>query len=420
MMTPELQTVFAAPIWRLLTALAIGALVGVERERRKGIGASRGPAGLRTFALIALLGGLAAQSQSTGLLVVGGLFVSAAALAGYWFSDHRDPGLTTEVAMVATFLLGAEVQDDLVAAVAIAVIVTVLLAWRDPLHRLVRDVLTEGELRNGLVFAIAALVVLPLLPDRTVDPFGVINPFSLWRLVVVLIGLSGAGHAASRILGPRFGLAAAGFASGFVSSSAAIAAMGAQSRNQREISTASATGAIASTLGSLIYLAALVTAADASLLRPLALPIGCAFAGVLAYVAGLSLFAFSKEVSAITPGKAFDIRVVILFVVLMTLFALLANVMGSLFGPQGIIAGAAITGLVDVHAAGAMIGTFVGSGKADVSTGEMAIVIALTANMLAKIPLSFATGTREFASRVSAGLLILLAGLWSGHLFATA
>ena len=420
MMTPVLQTMFAAPIWRLLTALAIGALIGIERERRKGDGASRGAAGLRTFALIGLLGGLAAQSESMGILLISGAFVAVAALAGYWLGDHRDPGLTTEVAMVATFLLGAEVQRDLVSALAIGVVVTVLLAWREPLHRLVRDVLTESELRNGLIFSIAALVILPLLPDRTVDPFGVINPFAMWRLVVVLIGLSGAGYAASRILGPRIGLVAAGFASGFVSSSAAIAAMGVRSRNQDGFTVPSAAAAAASTLGALIYLTALVAAADPPLLRPLTVPLACAFGGVLAYVAGLSLRAFPKEQSALTPGKAFDIRAVVVFVVLMAAFAGVANVLASFFGSSGIAVGAAVAGLIDVHAVGATIGTLVANGKTDLATGNTAILFALTANMLVKIPVSFATGTRGFATRVSAGLLILVAGLWSGYLLQSA
>jgi uncharacterized membrane protein (DUF4010 family) len=415
MMAPELQAVFAAPLWRLLTSLAIGALIGIERERRKGGGLRRAPAGLRTFALIGLLGGLAAQSQSTGLLIVSGAFVAVGTLISYWMSHRRDPGLTTEVAMVATFLLGAEVQHDLVSALAVGVIVAVVLAWREPLHRLVRDVLTKDELRNGLIFAIAALVILPLLPDRTVDPFGLINPFALWRLVVVLIGLSGAGYAASRVLGPRYGLVAAGFASGFVSSSAAIAAMGARSLNQPASDRPAAAAAVASTLGSIVYLCALVTAANTALLLPLAIPMGCASVAVLAYVATLSLRAFPKDSSTIAPGRAFNVKTVVLFVVLMTLFAMFSGLLGSRLGAQGIQAGAAITGLVDVHAAAATVATLVANGKADASTGEAAVLIALTANMLVKIPISFATGTRGFAMHSSAGLLILLAGLWGGY-----
>ncbi|HSM94884.1 MAG TPA: DUF4010 domain-containing protein [Rhizomicrobium sp.] len=420
MMTPELQTLFATPVWRLLTALAIGALIGIERERRKRDGASRGAAGLRTFALIGLLGGLAAESKSVELVLVGGAFVGAAALAAYWFGDRRDPGLTTEVAMVATFLLGAEVQRDLTAALAIGVMVTVLLAWREPLHRLVRDVLTENELRNGLIFAIAALVILPLLPDKTVDPFGLINPFAMWRLVVVLIGLSGAGYAASRLLGPKIGLVAAGFASGFVSSSTAIAAMGARSRSQDSIAVPSAAAAAASTLGALIYLTALVAVTDTSLLGPIAIPLGCAFAGMLAYVAGLSMRAFPKGPLALTSGSAFDVKTLAAFVFLMAVFGGVTNVLATFFGASGIEAGAAISGLIDVHAVGAAIGTLSANGKTDLATADMAILFALTTNMLVKIPLSFATGTRGFATRVSAGLLILLAGLWSGYLFRSA
>ena len=105
-MALELQTAFGEPMWRLFMALGMGALIGIERERRKGDGASRSPAGLRTFALIGLAGGLAAQSQSEILIFVTGIFVASAALAGYWLGDRRDPGLTTEVAMFATFLLG--------------------------------------------------------------------------------------------------------------------------------------------------------------------------------------------------------------------------------------------------------------------------------------------------------------------------
>src|SRR5512140_3808194 len=152
-------------------------------------------------------------------------------------------------------------------ALAASVMVTVLLAARDPLHRLVRDAITRQELLDGLTFSVAALVVLPLLPDRTIDPFGFVNPFALWRLAVVFMGLSALGYAAQRLLGQRYGLTIAGFASGFVSSSAAIAAMGGRARADASRAGRSAAGAVASILGSLVYLLALVVAADPGLFR---------------------------------------------------------------------------------------------------------------------------------------------------------
>ena len=99
----------------------------------------------------------------------------------------------------------------------------------------------------------------------------------------------------------------------------------------------------------------------------------------------------------------------------MAAFGLVSDVLASFFGSGGIKAGAVATGLVDVHATAATIGTLVANGKVDLATGDVAILFALTANMLVKIPVSFASGTRGFALRVSAGLLILLAGLWSGY-----
>ena len=124
-----------------------------------------------------------------------------------------------------------------------------------------------------------------------------------------------------------------------------------------------------------------MTAADPALLRPLAVPLGCAFAGVLAYVAGISLRAFPKEASLLTPGKAFDIRTVVAFVVLMAAFGLVSDVLASFFGSGGIKAGAVATGLVDVHATAATIGTLVANGKVDLAAGDVALIHVVAAGV---------------------------------------
>ena len=400
-------------MWHLLMALGIGALIGVERERRKGDGAMRAPAGLRTFALIALLGGIAAQLQSEILLFMTGAFVAAAALIGYRLSDRRDPGLTTEVAMFATFLLGVEAQHNPGPALALSVVVTVLLAWREPLHHLARDVLSEKELHNGLIFAIAALVVLPLLPDRTIDPFGLFNPFALWRIAVVMMGLGAAGHAAARVFGPRYGLAVAGFASGFVSSSATIASMGGRVRAAPDMIVPAAAGAAASTLGSLVYLAALVAAANLKLILPLALPLASAAVITLIYAALLSRRASSQPSPRPVEVAAFSFRTILVFALFLGAFSFVENTAFRWFGSAGIFASAIIAGTIDVQAAAIAVATVVADGRADLSSGNFAILLALTANMLVKIPLSFATGTRGFGIRVSLGLAMLVASLWA-------
>ena len=200
----------------LVSAVGIGLLIGIERERRKGEGPSRHPAGLRTFILASLLGALAMLIGGEWMLVAFVLVIGALAVAAYLRSSTQDPGLTTEMAMLVTFLLGALAMRDTVLATGLGVVVAVLLTARDRLHRFVRQVITEGEIHDGLLLAAAALVILPLTPDRAVGPYEVLNPRTLWTLAVLMMAINAAGYVALRAFGPRVGLPLAGFASGFV------------------------------------------------------------------------------------------------------------------------------------------------------------------------------------------------------------
>ena len=210
------------PLVRLAIAVGIGLLVGVERERRLGREQRSGAAGLRTFALTALLGGVAEQVGGETILAVGFAFVAVAAVASYVRKGAEHTGLTTEIALLVTFLLGALAQRDPSAAAGLAVLVTTLLVMQASMHRFVGQVLAEQEVHDGLLLLASALVVLPLVPDRTVGPLDVLNPFNIWRLVVLLMAVSSAGYVAVRLVGPRFGLPIAGLAGGFVSSTATI------------------------------------------------------------------------------------------------------------------------------------------------------------------------------------------------------
>lgn len=135
----------------LAVALGIGLLLGAERERRKGEGPAREAAGVRTFALVAFAGSLSAVIPIPGLPLLVGLFVSAMALVSYARSSSTDPGITTEMALIATFLLGLLTQSALSLAAGLAVVITILLAAREPLHRFVSDKLSEDEFHDALV-----------------------------------------------------------------------------------------------------------------------------------------------------------------------------------------------------------------------------------------------------------------------------
>ena len=189
----------------LALALGIGLLLGVERERRKGEGAGRAPAGIRTFALVALLGGLAERVGSAAVIAVPGAFVAVAVVVAYVETDREDPGMTTEVALMVAFLLGVLAQREATGAAAIAVAVALVLAYRERVHYLVRETLSEEEIHDGLLFAAAALIVLPLVPDEGVGPNDALNPSVVWRIVVIVMAVQGFGYIALRMIGPRFG-----------------------------------------------------------------------------------------------------------------------------------------------------------------------------------------------------------------------
>jgi hypothetical protein len=215
-------------ILNLAVALGIGLLIGAERERRKGAGPSRSPAGIRTFTVTSLAGAVSFIVGGEVLLAVATAGVIILTVAAYWRGHENDPGLTTEIALILTALLGGLAIQQPALAAGIAVVVAVLLAARSRLHRFVSSVLTEDELNDGLIFAGATLVVLPLVPDRPMGPYGALNPHSIWILVILVMAISAAGYIAVRLLGARFGLPIAGLASGFISSTATIGAMGAR------------------------------------------------------------------------------------------------------------------------------------------------------------------------------------------------
>lgn len=409
-----LTTLLDRPEWRLLIALAIGLLIGADRERRKGEQTGRSFGGLRTFAFAGLVGGVTGLLDQPVLTAAAGLFIGGAALAAYVLGDRSDPGLTSEVAFVATFLLGFMAADRPTIAVELGVISAALLAWRTPLHRLVRDGLSEQEMLDGMAFAIAALVVLPLLPNRAIDPFGLINPAVLWRLVVVLTGLSALGYVAARLVGARFGLVVAGFVGGLVSSTATIAAMAARAKAAVGAASPAAAGGVASMVSSLGYLAVLIGVARPALLLAVAQPLALAGLALALWAAALTRRAVDGPETPLTPGRAFDFKAALIFVALVTGFTLIARGLEAWLGEAGVLVGAALTGLVDLHAAAASVAALAAAGDCDDRTGSVAVVLALSTNMLVKAPTAYILGGRAYGWRVSLGIAVLLAGLWTG------
>jgi len=415
MPSPIPEAVVTANQWHLLVALGIGLLIGLERERRKGEGRNREAAGVRTFALVALLGGLSAEFGGVAVLAVCATFIGTAGLVAYAVHRDEDPGLTTQVALMTTFLLGALTESDPVLAAGLAVVVTALLVARAPLHRFVRESLSEQEVHDGLVFAAAALVVLPLVPNDELGPYGVFNPFVIWRLVVIVIAISAIGYIGLRLLGARLGLAIAGFAGGFVSSTVAVGVLGVQARHDPRLMRGAVAGAMLAGLASLIELAIVIGATDPATLRQLAVPL--ILAGLAAAVYG-GIFAAralrGEAPPSIERGHAFDLRVAVAFAFTVTLVIFASAALRASLGTPGLVLGVGVAGLADIQAGAISVAGLVAAGKIAPDHAVIPILAALSASTLTKSVLAVVAGGRAYALRVVPGLLLVLAAAWAG------
>ena len=406
------------PYFPLIVALGIGLLIGTERERRKGEGPFRSAAGIRTFAITAVLGAVSVNIGGEILLSVTTAGVIGLISIAYLRSRSDDPGLTTEIALILTLALGGLAMREPARAAAIAVTVAVLLRARGPMHRFVREVLTEAELKSALIFAAATLVVWPVIPDRYLGPFEAINPRSIWTIVILIMAISACGYVAVRALGARFGLPAAGLASGFVSSSATIAAMGARVAEDSRLLGPAVAGAVLSTIATVAQVAIVVAATSPITLMALGLPL--IFAGLVAVAYGL-IFGLrltqTAPISLAKPGEeAFSFKSALMLAATLAIVLLAAAALRTWLGDRGLIVSAAVAGFADVHATAVSIAAQVAAGKLAARDACVPILIGLTTNSVTKIILATASGSKAFALRVVPGLIMVLAAAWLGLL----
>ena len=218
----------------------------------------RRPAGIRTFALGALLGAIATHLGGVPLLAVATTALMVLTALSYIRGHDEDPGLTTEIGLITTPLLGGVAMSDTLLASGLGAALAVVFAAKTPMHGFVRRTLTTAEVTDGLVFAVATLLIWPQLPDRYLGPLQSLNPHSIWLLVILVLALGPSGHIATRVLGARFGLPIAGLASGFVSSTATIGAMAGRAAKDPASMSAAVAAAAFSTVATVIQLALLL------------------------------------------------------------------------------------------------------------------------------------------------------------------
>lgn len=401
-----------------LVALGVGLLIGIDRERKKGEGPTRGAAGLRTFTLTSLAGaaGIAVGGEILMATVV--LGVTAFAGLSYWHARENDPGLTTEIALVLTALLGGLAIREPAYAAGIGVVTAALLNARAELHRFVRSVLTAKEIRDLLVFAGATLVVLPLLPDHPIGPYGAFDLRTIWIVVILVMGVGALGYIAVRAVGSRFGLPLAGLASGFISSSATIGAMGARAAKEPELMKPAVAGAILSSVATVVQLAVLVAVTSLPTLEAFVMPLVLSGAAAVLYGGIFTLWALKQRgESQETPGSAFSLKTALTFAVILATVLVLAAALQDWFGETGVILAAGAGGFADAHSAAISVASLVADGRLEPTAAVVPILVALTTNTVTKMIFAVSAGGRTFALYVIPGLILMVIAAWAGILF---
>ena len=398
----------------VLIAAAIGAMIGAERERSHPEQPGH-VGGVRTFTTVALIGALAALVSPT-VVAVGLGAVAAAVIAGSWSALQASPGATTLLAAIATYLLGASTGTRPRLAVAVAVGLVVLLMSKDRVHRVLRHQVTDVEMADAVKLAVVAFVVLPVLPDRGMGPYQVLNPFRIWLLVVAIVGIGCLGYLGVKLLGARRGLLVSGAAGGFVSASATTSAMGRTARDNPGQARPALAGALAASISTMAQLLLVVGVVSTRVVAGLWLPALAASAALgVAIAAVLRGNAHTEPDPDIEPdadtepapdtepdtrprdeARAFALKPALLLAAIITSTVLVSRWASGELGQGGAIAIAAIAGLADGHAGAVSAAALAARGELDVTTAVWAAGASIGTNTAVKLVLALTSGGSRF------------------------
>jgi uncharacterized membrane protein (DUF4010 family) len=397
--------------------LAVGFLIGLQREQSmagEGRGRRSFMGGIRTFPLVALAGGMATfLARALGPWVVIAAFLVLAVPVAIAYADDvrqgRDRGLTSETAYVITFLLGALGLSEgilpptvsrhfLVASLGVAV--TALLSMKEALHEWVARI-SKDDLYATVKFLVVAVIILPLLPDRTWDPLEILNPFHIGLMITLIAGIGFAGYVAFRILGPGRGLAMTGLLGGLVSSTAVTLSLSGKAKETPSIADACAAGVVLAWTVMCPRVIAVVAFVHPDLARKLALPLGAA--AVAGALASAVLYRRSR---AAPPAEApvelknpFQLGPAVKFGGLITLVLVLSKLAVNEWGGGGLIATGALAGTTDVDAV-ALTAAKLSRGGLELATASLAILVACGSNTLVKLVIAWTIAGAAFGRRL--------------------
>lgn len=413
------------PYVSLALALAAGLLVGLEREQSRPPGEERRGflGGIRTYPLMALLGAVGVMlSKVVGpwALVVGGLGLSLMLAINHWRdAESGHPGLTSEASALLTFLLGGlaladavipQVERRIFVVASLAVAATVLLSTKAQLREFSTRV-SKDDVIATLKFLLVAVVVLPILPNEAHGPYGVLNPYRIGFMVLLIAGIGFVGYVAMRLWGHGRGLLVTGAVGGLVSSTAVTLAASARAKETPALAGLASLSVI---VASTIMFARILVATfviERSLFTPLVPPL--AAMGVTGLV--LCAVMYFRQTRAPSQGTTvaltnpFELSSAVKFGAFFIVILLVSRWATESFGESGSYVTGALAGLTDVDAITLSMANLVKSGAVDVTVASRTVVIAACSNTLVKGGMAMVLGGAVFGRRVLLAFAVVLA-----------
>lgn len=404
-------------LYYLGVALAIGLLIGIERgwkvrDAKEGTRA----AGVRTYGLIGLLGGVVGLlSEAIGAIVLGLAFVAVAGTltVGYYFKQrggNSDMGITSLIAALLTFVLGAlATMGEVVIASGSAVVAVLLLSYKPLLHRWVKA-LNEEELHAGIKLLLISVVLLPVLPNQEYGPWNALNPYAIWWMVVLVAIISFVGYFAIKIGGTRRGTIFTGLFGGLVSSTAITLHFSQLANRNRAMTPILAMGILLA-CGTMFPRTLLIASVlNIDLFRLLVVP--AAVMAILTYAPALwcwKIDSQNKVTSESFLKNPLKLKSALIFGIFLSLIMLLGKILQAWFGDLGVLALAVASGIADVDPITLSL-AHMSNDNLLVNMAASGIVVAASVNSLTKASIAMMTGGRNIGIRAGLPLLATAVG----------
>ncbi|HNT76891.1 MAG TPA: MgtC/SapB family protein [Anaerolineae bacterium] len=405
----------ALDFYRFAVALGLGILIGIQREAVSKDPEERLFAGVRTFGLLSLVGyaaALASAQLTSALPFLATLLVYGALLALSYRRDVDEgkPGMTTEIASIATFFIGAMCYwNMIVLAAALAVTVTVTLSLK-PQFRAFTHALTRNDIYATLKFAVISIIVLPVLPNQTFGPppFDVLNPYKIWLMVVFISGISFLGYVMIKTIGARRGIGLTGLLGGIASSTAVTLSFAERSRENPKLARPFAFALLVAWTVMFVRVILVLFTLHSALAQQVLTPMLVAMAagGVYGVYLFFSQRSYTQEdLKFVNP---FELGPAIKFGLIYAVILVISKAAQVYFGDAGVYVSSFVSGLADVDAIALSMVDLTRSGGLDATVGARATVIAALANTLFKGGFALVSGSPTLRKSLWPGLALMV------------